>query len=67
MFSSTGKSVSLLNIYELVELLNKQFKLKKPDIQDSIVTIQRNAGQRDVIDYLEYLIQSEKEDIGINY
>lgn len=53
---------SMLTAHDLARLLDEQFPLRNPGIQDDLGMIQRRAGQRDVVEFL--LTKLQREDNG---
>ncbi|HIF9256524.1 TPA: hypothetical protein ACX6Q6_003548 [Photobacterium damselae] len=52
-----------LSEQEILELLDKSFPLLNPSENESITSIQRKAGQRDVVDYLRYYLSEGKTNL----
>ena len=49
----------------LIDLLDTAFPLSNPHVNDSVATIQRRAGQRDVVEFLRRLQVDAAEDAGL--
>ena len=52
-----------LSEVKILELLDKHFPLYQPSVTDNIQTIQRKAGQRDVVAFLQMYLSEDK----VNY
>jgi len=47
---------------DLIKVLDKEYPLSNPPVTATIETIQRKAGQRDVVDKLLVLLARQKEE-----
>ena len=48
------------NVNDLIELLNKVYPEKSPDLKDDTKTIYFKAGQRDVVNFINTLKERDK-------
>lgn len=47
---------------DLIAELDKAYPLKNPGATESLIEIQRRAGKRELVEYLLFLLNREKED-----